>query len=210
MKDIFTIIINFIAKMFSLLLHPLLVRTVSYLCIHITSEYIIKQLKFSGKNLIIFFPVTTNGLKNISIGDNFTACSRLRLETYDKHMDNLYTPEIVIGNNVRIGYDCHIGCVNKIIIGDNVLIASKVFITDHSHGDTTLKSITLPPNNRKVISKGPVLIEDNVWVGEGVVIMANVKIGKNSIIGANSVVTKDVEKNSVVAGNPARVIKKID
>ena len=54
------------------------------------------------------------------------------------------------------------------------------------------------------------IIEDNVWIGEGVAIMPNVTIGANSIIGANSVVTKDIPKNSVVAGNPARVIKNID
>jgi acetyltransferase-like isoleucine patch superfamily enzyme len=54
-----------------------------------------------------------------------------------------------------------------------------------------------------------VIIEDNVWIGEGVAIMPNVTIGANSIIGANSVVTKDIPKNSVVAGNPASVIKNI-
>ena len=52
--------------------------------------------------------------------------------------------------------------------------------------------------------------ENNEWIGEGVAIMPNVTIGANSIIGANSVVTKDIPKNSVVAGNPARVIKNID
>ena len=60
---------------------------------------------------------------------------------------------------------------------------------------------------RKLISKGPVIISDNVWVGEGVVILPDVSIGKNAIIGANTVVTKDVPDNAVVAGNPAKLIK---
>jgi acetyltransferase-like isoleucine patch superfamily enzyme len=67
-----------------------------------------------------------------------------------------------------------------------------------------------PPINRPLISKGPVIIEDNVWIGEGVCITPNVRIGKNAIVGANAVVTKDVPPNTVVAGVPARVIKLLE
>ncbi|RZL62547.1 MAG: acyltransferase, partial [Pedobacter sp.] len=116
---------------------------------------------------------------------------------------------IIIGNDVSINFDCHIACVNKISIGNNVLMASKVFITDHFHGNASKASIALPPSKRVVESKGPVIIEDNVWVGEGVAIMPNVTIGQNSIIGANAVVTKSFPANSVIAGNPAKLIKTI-
>ena len=147
------------------------------------------------------------GLKYVSVGDDFYSASGLVLEAYDRHLESTYSPEIIIGDNVRIGNDCHIGCINKIIISNNVLIASKVFITDHFHGDTSVDSLKIPPNFRKVISKGPVIIEDNVWIGEGVVIMPNVRIGRNAIVGANAVVTKDVPENTVIGGNPARIIK---
>ena len=63
------------------------------------------------------------------------------------------------------------------------------------------------PSLRKLYSKGPVIIEDNVWIGEGVAILPNVIIGENSIIGANAVVTKDIPRNSVVGGNPAKIIR---
>ena len=58
-----------------------------------------------------------------------------------------------------------------------------------------------------MVSKGPVIIEDNVWIGEGVCVLPNVTIGRNSIVGANSVVTKSFSENSVIAGNPAKLIK---
>jgi acetyltransferase-like isoleucine patch superfamily enzyme len=203
-------IINLFAKLVAFLISPFVVKGIKSIINSIYTQYIIKQLKMYGKNPMIQFPLTSiYGLKYISLGDDFYASSGLILEAYDTHLTSKYNPEITIGHNVRIGNDCHIGCVNKIVIGNNILIASKVFITDHFHGDTTANSLILPPNLRKVISKGPVVIEDNVWIGEGVAIMPNVRIGKNAIIGANSVVTKDVPPNCVVGGNPAKTIKQI-
>ena len=147
------------------------------------------------------------GAKNIKVGNNFKCQKRVRIETFliDKYYQN--KPIISIGDNVYINWDCHIGGINKIIIGNNVLIGSKVMIIDHQHGEITNEALKLPPAIRPLYSKGPVIISDNVWIGEGTAIMPNVTIGKNSIIGANSVVTKDIPDNCVVAGIPARIIK---
>lgn len=68
----------------------------------------------------------------------------------------------------------------------------------------------IAPNKRPLVSKGTVVIEDNVWIGEMVCIMPGIRIGKSSIIGANAVVTKDVPSYCVVGGNPAKVIKNLD
>ena len=100
-------------------------------------------------------------------------------------------------------------CAESLIIGDNVLIASKVYITDLNHGNYSGKEQSNPQEiakERKIYTK-PVKIENNVWIGENVSILSGVKIGENAILGANSVVTKNVPKNSIVAGNPAKVIK---
>ncbi len=210
MKRFLKWLLRSLAKGIAFVLHPLFVRLIHKMITNITTEYIAKQLLACGKNPTIGFPITSHGLRYIKIGENFRASSGLILEAYDRHFEEQYTPEITIGDNVIFNYDCHIGCVNKIVIGNGVLIASKVYITDHFHGDTTKESLKLPPNSRKVFSKGAVIIEDNVWIGEGVVIMPNVTIGKNAIIGANAVVTKDVPANSVAVGNPAKIIKTIE
>lgn len=152
-------------------------------------------------------PVYLKGGKYITIGDNFGAGPRFRLEAIDFYRGTKYQPKIVIGNNVHFNYNCHIGAINEIIIKDNVLVGSNVLITDHSHGDTTLSTIKEKPIERALVSKGKVIIEENVWIGEGVSILPNVRIGKNSIIGCNTVITKDVKPFSVVAGNPAIEIK---
>jgi acetyltransferase-like isoleucine patch superfamily enzyme len=89
------------------------------------------------------------------------------------------------------------------------VIASRVFISDHYHGDTSLMSLETPPVRRPLTSRGPVIIEDSVLIGEGVVILSNVRIGRCSVIGANSVVTKNIPPFSIVAGVPGKVIRSV-
>jgi acetyltransferase-like isoleucine patch superfamily enzyme len=169
-----------------------------------------RSFKHAGDNFLIYFPAVIMGAENIAIGANFVSYSRLRLETYSEHLGNHYRPRIFIGDNVAMNYDCHIGCINQIVIGNNVLMGSKVHITDHSHGEISRGALATPPALRTLVSKGPVIIEDNVWIGEGVVILAGVRIGENAIIGANAVVTKDIPRNCVAGGIPARVIRSLD
>jgi acetyltransferase-like isoleucine patch superfamily enzyme len=152
-------------------------------------------------------PIYIIGGKYISLGANFTCESRCRIEAWDKHNGVVFLPSICIGNNVSLSYNCHIGAINKIIIQDNVLIGSNVFITDHSHGDASKEELKISPNKRILFSKGPVIIEENVWIGENVTILPGVTIGKNSIIGANTLVIKSIPANCVAVGNPARIVK---
>lgn len=174
------------------------------------SGWLVKAFKSCGKNISISGPFYCGGQKYISIGNNFIAGPRMRLEAYDTAGGFFFTPSIIIGNDVNINSDCHIGCIDEIQIGNHVLIASKVLIIDHFHGETTLDGLKLSPIDRPLISKGKILIEDNAWIGEGCVIMPGVHIGKNVVIGANSVVTKSFESNTVIGGNPAKVIRYIN
>ncbi|MBP1224034.1 acyltransferase [Flavobacterium sp. 1355] len=160
-------------------------------------------------NCFIAHPIYLKGGKYIEIGENCGFDQRLRLEAFDSFLGDSFSPLIKVGKNVSIQKDCHIGAINKIIIGDNVLLASKVYISDHSHGEITKESLLLPPAQRKLYSKGPVIIEDNVWLGEGVIVLPGVTIGENSIVGANAVVTKSIPKNCIVGGNPAKIIREL-
>ena len=68
---------------------------------------------------------------------------------------------------------------------------SRFYISDHVHGASDLVNLKLFPVNRKLISKSPIIIEDNLWIGEGAVILPRVTVGENSVVGVNVVVTKD-------------------
>lgn len=170
-------------------------------------KYIMKSFHQVGKNAFIAEGYKLKGTEYIQIGDDFYAGPNCRIEAWDSYEGDSFQPQIVFGNGVKINSQCHIGCINKIIIGDNCLFGSHVFVTDHSHGDSNSDDIYLHPVERPLFSKGAVVIENDCWLCESCVILPNVYIGHNSIIGANAVVTSDIPPYSVVVGNPARVVR---
>lgn len=149
------------------------------------------------------------GAKYISIGNQTTISRGVQLTAWDSFQGNIFTPQILIGDNCSIGEDAHITAVNSIVLGNNVLLGKKVLITDNSHGQSISELLDTPPMLRDLYSKGPVMIEDNVWIGEKASIMPGVHIGRGAIIAANSVVTENVPPYCVVGGIPAKVIKKL-
>lgn len=170
------------------------------------SFWITPEFKSLGSSYI-GYPIVLKGGKYISIGDNTGLGKRGVLTAWDTQKDVNYNPCINIGNNVSIGEDYHITAINRIETGNNVLMGKKITITDNSHGKTEFDEMQLPPIQRPWFSKGPVIIEDNVWIGDKATILAGITIGKNSIIGANAVVTKNVQPFTIVGGNPAKIIK---
>lgn len=111
---------------------------------------------------------------------------------------------LTFGQEVSIGRMCHITASNNISIGDHVLLGEMITIADNGHGDNT--NLDIPPLKRDIFSKGPVVIQDNVWIGDKATILPGVTIGEGAVIGANAVVTKDVPCRAIVAGNPAQII----
>lgn len=168
-----------------------------------------KEFRSVGRNPLIMRRIKVFGGKAIAIGDNFYCYGDQRFETYSEHNGKRFSPRLVIGHNVSINPGCHLACIERLELHDGVLLASRVFVTDHFHGDTSVESLAIPPQKRLLTTKGPVIIGQNAWLGEGVVVMPGVTIGRNAIIGANSVVTKNIPDNAVAAGVPARVIKQL-
>lgn len=147
----------------------------------------------------------------MEIGPGLVTGPGLRLDAFPVAAES--GPVLRIGRDVQVNDYVHIGAVHSVVIGDRVLIASKVFITDHNHGSTKgpapHDSPAVPPIERP-LSFAPVVIEDDVWIGEFVSVLPGVRIGKGAIIGTMSVVARDVPPYTMVAGSPARPIKRFD
>ncbi len=160
----------------------------------------------SCHNTVIFGKIgRINGGRCISIAENSCFGDFFYLTTWPNYVKE--PPSLNIGANCNFGAFVHITCTNKMVIGNNVLTGKWVTISDNNHGDTSEESLLTPPSKRPIVSKGPVIIEDDVWIGDKATILAGVHIGKGAVIAANAVVTKDVPAFSVVAGNPARILK---
>lgn len=163
-----------------------------------------KDYKFhKGSNIELSYGSTKN---DISIGDRLNLTGILKSQ---------YNGKISIGDYGLIAKNTVIGSVNSVIIGDYVQIASNCTIMDNNNHP-------VQPDDRKIKSKSnsgdvlrswkysiskPIKIENNVWIGANARINKGVIVGENSIVASNSVVTKDVPKNSIAAGNPARIVK---
>lgn len=149
------------------------------------------------------------GQKYISLGNNLYIGKDVVWEIRDNFNGQFFSPCMSIGHDSSFGDGGHITCVNKIQIGNGVRIGRKVFITDNSHGAFDKDQLKMPAHTRPICSKGPVIIEDNVWIGEMSCVMPGVTIGEGTIVAANSVVTKNTPPYCVVAGTPAKIIKQL-
>ena len=110
---------------------------------------------------------------------------------------------VEIGAKTVLGQECTISAYQRVRIGEQCVIADRAMFIDFDHGVVEVER----PIRLQGIYKRDVVVGSNVWVGYGACILRGVRVGDNSIIGTNSVVTKDVPANAVVAGIPARVIR---
>ena len=168
---------------------------------------IIRTRIFFSKCRLIRFPIQIRGRNKIIFSSGFTSGKSCRIEVFSSLNQ---VGRLKFGKNCQINDNVHIAACESITIGDNVLIASRVFISDHNHGRYTGANPSIPsePPEKRQLYSSPIVIEDNVWLGEGVAIMPGVKIGYGCVVGANSVVTKNLPEKTICVGVPAKIIKR--
>ena len=148
-------------------------------------------------------PIYIRGRKSLS-GCNGLTTGRFCRFDLEGNKQTLF-----IGDNCEMGDMTHIVAHERVVIGNNVLIASKCFISDTNHGvykGDDQDSPEIPPNKRRLVTK-PVKIGNNVWIGENVVVLAGAEIGDGCVIGANAVINKHIDCNSIVV-EQNKIIKK--
>lgn len=142
------------------------------------------------------FPILDNFYSNIVVGPGSTIGKNVALSV-------VKGGKLTIGKRTALTRNIVIGCNCSITIGNNVLIGEFVSIRDMNHN---YSRIDVPIAEQGESAK-PIIIEDDVWIGRGSIIMGGVTIGRGAIIAANSVVNDNVEPHAVVAGAPAKLIK---
>lgn len=152
------------------------------------------------------------GLSHMQVGPDFNAGDALWLEAVLAYGNQRFTPKLVIGAHARLSDSVHIGCIEQVTIGDHLLSGSHVLISDHAHGsygsEPDASDPAVPPAKRPLHSAGSVVIGHNVWLGNGVAVLAGAQIGDGCVIGANAVVTSPIPARTVAVGAPARPVRR--
>jgi lipopolysaccharide O-acetyltransferase len=150
------------------------------------------------------------GGRYISIGRDVYAERNLWLEAVTSYRSQSFLPNIAIGDHVSFSDGVHISSITSIEIGSYSLFGSRIYVSDHNHGMYRGELQSTPeeaPAHRLLGGGGPVVIGENVWIGDNSVIIGPATIGRGAIVGANSVVRGVVPSNTIVAGAPAKPIK---
>lgn len=158
-----------------------------------------------GRGAVLYRPeILDRNTKNVFVGNDTTILTASRIQLYPIGGK---MPRIVFGDRCYIGYHNTFLAAADIIIGDEVLMASNILISSENHS-TDPESPT--PYMDQPLKAAPVRIGDGTWLGERVMVMPGVTIGKRCVIGGGSIVTKDVPDYSIAVGSPAHVVKTYD
>lgn len=170
------------------------------------------RLRSAGSGIVLGRGVKIEHPECVSLGNRVHLNDHCWLSVLTENRET-GNPTITLRPELRIGDGCYIGrfgtlaCINRVTLGRDVMVSDRVFIGDATHG---FARTDLPIRDQYLTSKGPVEIGDGTWIGIGVSIMANVKIGRNCVIGAGSVVASDIPDFCIAVGAPAKIVRRIN
>ena len=190
---------------------PAFCQRCSMLWRNLYSAYIRHQIRQCGELKLGSTQLHLFGLRYMEFGDQVEMHFNARVQCIDyfQPTDQHFKPRLILHDHVVVQAMCHIGCIDRVEIGEWSTMGARCYITDHTHGGTSREELLLPPRKRPLVSRGPVKIGKYVHLGEGVCVMPGVTIGDYSVIGAGAVVTRDIPPFSIAVGSPAKVIKQI-
>ncbi|MDD6732442.1 MAG: acyltransferase [Bacteroidales bacterium] len=190
---------------------PAFCQRCSILWRNLYSAYIRHQCRQCGELKLGSTQLHLFGLRYMEFGDQVEMHFNARVQCIDyfQPTDQHFKPRLILHDHVVVQAMCHIGCIDRVEIGEWSTMGARCYITDHTHGGTSREELLLPPRKRPLVSRGPVKIGKYVHLGEGVCVMPGVTIGDYSVIGAGAVVTRDIPPFSIAVGSPAKVIKQI-
>lgn len=160
-----------------------------------------------GPGALVRRPWTISHPAQVRIGARTTIGRRVVLNALRQDGERRLNGHIEIGEDVYIGHDCQIHAMQTLRIERGCVLSDRVYLNDASHGMDPRAGLIM---RQPIHSKGPIIIEEHTFIGMGAVIMPGVFIGHHSVVAAQAVVTRSVPMGTMVAGNPARVIKKLD
>jgi acetyltransferase-like isoleucine patch superfamily enzyme len=164
------------------------------------------QFKEFGSGSRIAPPFRYYGLNQISLGEKVIINRDCWIQVLGGRGDDVST-KIVIQSHAGIGMGATISAAQQVTIGEYVLLARNVYISDHGHA---FKNLDVPIMHQGVDGIAPVSIGRSTWLGENAVVLPGVTIGQHCVIGANAVVNTSIPDFSVAVGAPARVVKQFD
>jgi acetyltransferase-like isoleucine patch superfamily enzyme len=173
------------------------------------TEEMLSRLRYRGARIQVPSSVRLTGAQYIEIGDDtvFQPYSRMDAVDYYIPTGQKFHPRLSIGARCSIEFNVHIGACYSVEIGDDVMIAGRVYISDHVHN---YADPAKPVSRQPLSEPGRIVIGSGSHIGEGVCIFPNVSLGEHVVVGANAVVTKDIPAFCVAAGVPARILRHYD
>jgi acetyltransferase-like isoleucine patch superfamily enzyme len=160
-----------------------------------------------GSGSLIRPPYTIVSPGRIYIGSGTIIGPNALLSVITDHLGYQFEPELRIGDRCSIGQNFVVGCIDRVTIGNDVLISSNAFVGDTIHGYADANT---PVLYQPLEKRGALEVGNGAFIGINAVVLPGVRIGRNAVVGAGAVVTHDVPDRAVVVGNPAHIIKRYD